>query len=68
MSYHKISDLVIFWIVSTNAADIISGLMWLDNLNHKDFIFYTTGRVTSEIVMKIAQMGISIILSRSVLE
>jgi FdhD protein len=33
-----------------NAADIISGLMWLDNLNHKDFIFYTTGRVTSEIV------------------
>ncbi|CAC9588555.1 Formate dehydrogenase chain D [Bathymodiolus heckerae thiotrophic gill symbiont] len=48
-----------------NAADIISGLMWLDNLNHKDFIFYTTGRITSEIVMKIAQMGISIILSRS---
>lgn len=49
-----------------NAADIISGLMWIDNLdNQADFVFYTTGRITSEIVMKIAQMGISIILSRS---
>ncbi len=49
-----------------NAADIISGLMWLNNLSEtKNYIFYTTGRITSEIVMKIAQMGISIILSRS---
>lgn len=49
-----------------NAADIISGLMWLDNLNKTtEYVFYTTGRITSEIVMKIAQMGISIILSRS---
>ncbi|SMM98556.1 Formate dehydrogenase chain D [uncultured Candidatus Thioglobus sp.] len=49
-----------------NAADIISGLMWLDNFNEtQKYIFYTTGRITSEIVMKIAKMGISIILSRS---
>lgn len=49
-----------------NAADIISGLMWLDELNDtQNFIFYTTGRITSEIVMKIAQMQIPIILSRS---
>lgn len=49
-----------------NAADVISGLMWLDKLDDtQKFIFYTTGRITSEIVMKIAQMNISIILSRS---
>lgn len=49
-----------------NAADIIAGLMWLKQLNNtQDFIFYTTGRITSEIVMKIAQMGIAVILSRS---
>ena len=49
-----------------NAADIISGLMWLnDFLETNQYVFYTTGRITSEIVMKIAQMGIPIILSRS---
>lgn len=48
-----------------NAADIISGLMWLKNFDNKNYIFYTTGRITSEIVMKIAQMGVSVILSRS---
>lgn len=49
-----------------NAADAIAGLMWLDNINNADdFIFYTTGRVTSEIVMKVSQMNIAVILSRS---
>ena len=48
-----------------NAADAISGRMWLDRIHGKDKIFYTTGRLTSEIVMKTAHMGIPILLSRS---
>ena len=48
-----------------NAADAISGLMWLDRVSGADKIFYTTGRLTSEIVMKAAHMGIPAILSRS---
>lgn len=48
-----------------NAADAISGYMWLDDITGADKIFYTTGRLTSEIVMKTAHMGISVLLSRS---
>ena len=48
-----------------NAADAISGYMWLDNISGAGKIFYTTGRLTSEIVMKTALMGISVLLSRS---
>jgi FdhD protein len=48
-----------------NAADAIAGYMWLDHLDGGDKIFYTTGRLTSEIVMKVAMMGIPILLSRS---
>ena len=48
-----------------NAADAISGMMWLQNISGENKIFYTTGRLTSEIVMKTANMGISILLSRS---
>lgn len=48
-----------------NAADAISGSMWLKNIDGSDKIFYTTGRLTSEIVMKTAFMGIPTLLSRS---
>lgn len=48
-----------------NAADAISGRMWLENISGADKIFYTTGRLTSEIVMKTAFMGIPTLLSRS---
>jgi FdhD protein len=48
-----------------NAADAIAGRMWLDRIDGGDKIFYTTGRLTSEIVMKTALMGIPILLSRS---
>jgi FdhD protein len=48
-----------------NAADAISGYMWLDDISGADKIFYTTGRLTSEIVMKAAHMGIAVLLSRS---
>ena len=48
-----------------NAADAIAGNMWLEHLSGDDKIFYTTGRLTSEIVMKVTQMGIPILLSRS---
>jgi len=48
-----------------NAADAISGLMWLDREDGADKVFYTTGRLTSEIVMKVAHMGIPALLSRS---
>jgi len=48
-----------------NAADAISGHMWLGGIDGADKIFYTTGRLTSEIVMKTAHMGIPVLLSRS---
>ncbi len=48
-----------------NAADAIAGRMWLDRISGHDKIFYTTGRLTSEIVMKAAHMGIPVLLSRS---
>lgn len=48
-----------------NAADTIAGRMWLQGMDGAGKIFYTTGRLTSEIVMKCAGMGISVLLSRS---
>ena len=48
-----------------NAADAVAGMMWLEGLDGADKIFYTTGRLTSEIVMKTATMGIPTLLSRS---
>lgn len=48
-----------------NAADAIAGRMWLEGIEGDDKIFYTTGRLTSEIVMKTAFMGIPVLLSRS---
>ena len=48
-----------------NAVDAIAGQMWLDRIDGADKIFYTTGRLTSEMVIKCAQMGIPILVSRS---
>jgi len=48
-----------------NAVDAIAGLMWLDGVKGEDKVFYTTGRLTSEMVIKGAQMGIPFLLSRS---
>ncbi len=48
-----------------NAVDTLAGEMWLENLSSEDKIFYTTGRLTSEMVIKVAQMGIPVLLSRS---
>jgi len=48
-----------------NAIDTIAGWMWLNGIEGADKIFYTTGRLTSEMVIKSAQMGVPIIVSRS---
>jgi len=48
-----------------NAVDAIAGLMWLDGVDGSDKIFYTTGRLTSEMVIKAAQMGVPFLVSRS---
>lgn len=48
-----------------NAADAIAGMMWFDSISGEDKIFYTTGRLTSEMVMKAAEMRIPLLLSRS---
>ncbi len=48
-----------------NAVDAIAGMMWLDRISGDDKIFYSTGRLTSEMVIKVSQMGISVLLSRS---
>lgn len=48
-----------------NAVDAIAGKMWLEGMDGGDKVFYTTGRLTSEMVIKGAQMGIPFLLSRS---
>jgi FdhD protein len=53
-----------------NAIDTIAGWMWLhgegpSGMDGRGKIFYTTGRLTSEMVIKSAQMGVAIIVSRS---
>lgn len=52
-----------------NAIDSIAGWMWLQDdapaLSGADKVFYTTGRLTSEMVIKSAQMGVPIVVSRS---
>jgi len=48
-----------------NAVDAIAGRMWLDDLDGSDKVFYTTGRLTSEMVIKCAQMRIPFLVSRS---
>lgn len=48
-----------------NAVDAIAGKMWLERISGSDKIFYTTGRLTSEMVIKVAQMAIPVLLSRS---
>ena len=48
-----------------NAIDTIAGWMWLHGVEGGDKIFYTTGRLTSEMVIKAAQMGVPIVVSRS---
>lgn len=48
-----------------NAVDAIAGQMWLDGVDGSDKLFYTTGRLTSEMVIKAAQMRIPFLVSRS---
>lgn len=51
-----------------NAIDTIAGWMWLNpqcGSSGADKVFYTTGRLTSEMVIKSAQMGVPIVVSRS---
>jgi FdhD protein len=48
-----------------NAIDTIAGWMWLHGIDGGDKTFYTTGRLTSEMVIKSAQMGVPIVVSRS---
>jgi len=48
-----------------NAVDKIAGYMFLNNIPATDKIFYTTGRLTSEMVIKTVHMGIPVLISRS---
>ena len=48
-----------------NAVDKVAGYMFLNNISGVDKMFYTTGRLTSEMVIKTVQMGIPILVSRS---
>ncbi|AYF33878.1 sufurtransferase FdhD [Vreelandella alkaliphila] len=49
-----------------NAVDTLAGHQWLNQAeSSRADIFYTTGRLTSEMVLKVAQMGISVLVSRS---
>lgn len=49
-----------------NAVDTLAGEMWLkQDTGSNNALFYTTGRLTSEMVIKVAKMGIPVVLSRS---
>jgi FdhD protein len=54
-----------------NAIDTIAGWLWLQQdgplaaADPSSFVFYTTGRLTSEMVIKSAQMGVPVVVSRS---
>jgi FdhD protein len=48
-----------------NAIDTIAGWMGMNGVNGADKTFYTTGRLTSEMVLKAAQMGVPIVVSRN---
>ena len=48
-----------------NAIDKIAGYMFLNGIRPEGKLFYTTGRLTSEMVIKIVRMGIPILISRS---
>jgi FdhD protein len=54
-----------------NAIDTIAGWMWLNEgelrapSTEEPYVFYTTGRLTSEMVIKSAQMGVAVVISRS---
>ena len=48
-----------------NAIDKIAGYMHLNGISPAGKIFYTTGRLTSEMVIKTVQMRIPILISRS---
>lgn len=49
-----------------NAVDTLAGRQWLKEADSlRADTFYTTGRLTSEMVLKVAQMGIGVLVSRS---
>ncbi len=54
-----------------NAIDTIAGWMWMHGVDtaqataDEPFVFYTTGRLTSEMIIKSAQMGVALVVSRS---
>ena len=48
-----------------NAVDTIAGWMWMNDISGHDKVFYPTGRLTSEMVIKSAQMGVPVVVSRS---
>jgi FdhD protein len=48
-----------------NAIDKIAGYMFANKIPAGDKIFYTTGRLTSEMVIKTVRMGIPVLVSRS---
>jgi FdhD protein len=48
-----------------NAVDKIAGYMAMHGLSPAGKMFYTTGRLTSEMVIKTVQMGIPVLISRS---
>lgn len=58
-------DLFVEDVGRHNAADAIAGHMALEGVDGRDKAFYTTGRLTSEMVVKVAQMGVPVLVSRS---
>ena len=64
---HQVGEFLMFVedVGRHNAIDTIAGWMGMHGVLGGDKVFYTTGRLTSEMVMKAAQMGVPIVVSRN---
>jgi len=65
LAHHEVPLLYLEDVGRHNAVDKILGYMFLNNVSPEDKIFYTTGRLTSEMVIKCVNMRIPILVSRS---
>jgi FdhD protein len=65
LCHREQSEIFIEDVGRHNAVDAIAGYMWLNQVPPAERVFYTTGRLTSEMVIKVALMGVPVLLSRS---
>ena len=63
--FHAIKHCLDSTGLTLDAIDKIAGWLWYNKRNMDDLILYTTGRLTSEMIIKTVQMNIPVLISRS---